>query len=192
MCYIFCAFAWWICPSLVTIKTNMNTRAFYSFVCYWKAFCLWLEVSSSLSLVFLSMISKILWIFHVFFWLSWSQIVKINKNAACSPSSLNLPSFDVVPITGDKYNVWRPRIAERCFVMASHLSHATSLAPLCIFLVQLQEVWFINNFWRVRCSSSDLIRTSQSRSGNFKQKVYLDPFKSLAAIPQTCYILYVL
>lgn len=41
--------------------------------------------------------------------------------------------------------------------MALHFSPASSLARLCIFLMQLQEIRFINSLWRVRQSSSALI-----------------------------------
>lgn len=41
--------------------------------------------------------------------------------------------------------------------MALHLSPASSLARLCIFLMQLQEIWFINSLWRIRQSPSGLI-----------------------------------
>lgn len=39
--------------------------------------------------------------------------------------------------------------------MALHLGPASSSACICVFLMQLQEVWFINRLWRIR--QSDLI-----------------------------------
>lgn len=78
-------------------------------------------------------------------------------NTACSSSSLILPLFYKVPVAGNKGNVWRAEYQRQCFVLPWHLSPASTLACLCIFLMQLQEIWFINSLWRIRPSSSDVI-----------------------------------
>lgn len=78
-------------------------------------------------------------------------------NTACSPSSLILPLFYKVPVAGNKGNVWRAEYQRQCFVLPWHLSPASTLACLCIFLMQLQEISFINSLWRIRPSSSDVI-----------------------------------
>lgn len=65
---------------------------------------------------------------------------KISMNTAYSPSSLNLPLFYMVPVAGDKGVCEEQEYQRRCFVLALLLSPASSLACLCIFLMQLQEM----------------------------------------------------
>lgn len=73
-------------------------------------------------------------------------------NTACSPSSLNLALFYVVPVSGDKGNVSRARvpeamlcavlIAQSCkqFSMLVHFSNATSRNMIYKFFGELDPL----------------------------------------------------